>query len=142
MARPPGPWSSSISSSPSPFFSRTTPPPSPTTATTPANIGDPNRASTAFRLYTSPDANFTSLQLVSEAALTPGYINTYGTNAILINDTLTNVTGRFFRLEMVRANAGGPRIRELDGFGTPVPEPVGAAFLLLAPLGLLARRRG
>jgi hypothetical protein len=107
----------------------------------PANIGDPNRGSTAFRLYTSPDANFTSLQLVSEAALTPGYINTYGTNAILINDTLTNVTGQFFRLEMVRATAGGPRIRELDGFGTPVPEPAGAALLLLAPLGFMARRR-
>jgi hypothetical protein len=42
---------------------------------------------------------------------------------------------------MVRANAGGPRIRELDGFGTVVPEPASAAFLLLAPLGLLARRR-
>jgi hypothetical protein len=107
----------------------------------PANIGDPNRGSTAFRLYTSPDAAFTSLQLVSEAALTPGYINAYGTNAILINDTLTNVTGQFFRLEMVRATQGGPRIRELDGFGTPVPEPAAAAFLLLAPLGLLARRR-
>jgi hypothetical protein len=106
----------------------------------PANIGDPNRGSTAFRLYTSPNAAFTSLQLVSEAALTPGYINAYGTNAILINDTLTNVTGQFFRLEMVRATAGGPRIRELDGFGTPVPEPAAVAFLLLAPLGLLSRR--
>ena len=42
----------------------------------PANPGDPNRGSTAFRLYTSPDANFTSLQLVSEAALTPSYSNT------------------------------------------------------------------
>lgn len=107
----------------------------------PANIGDPNRSATAFRLYTSPDASFTSLQLVSETALTPGYITTYGTNAILINDTLTNVTGQFFRLEMVRTNAGGPRIRELDGFGTVVPEPAGIALLLLAPVGLLARRR-
>ena len=44
-------------------------------------------------------------------------------------------------MELTRANAGGPRIRELDGFGTVVPEPSGVALLLLAPLGLLARRR-
>ena len=106
----------------------------------PGNPGNPNRGSTAFRLYTSPDANFASLTLVSEAALPPSYSTNYGTNAILINDTLTNVTGQFFRMELVRANAGGPRIRELDGFGTVVPEPTALA-LLLAPLGLLARRR-
>ena len=107
----------------------------------PNNPGDPNRGAMAFRLYTSPDADFTNPTLVSSVALNSPYSTNYGSNAILINDTLTDVTGQFFQIWLTRVGAGGPRIREVDGFGTVVPEPSVAALLLAGPVGLLLRRR-
>jgi hypothetical protein len=107
----------------------------------PMNPGDPNRGSSSFSLFTSPDDTFTSVTLVSTTQLPFSYSSNFGTNAILISDTFAPVQAQFFRLEVTRATSGGPRIRELDGVGRIVPEPGSGGLLVLGVLGLLARRR-
>ena len=107
----------------------------------PANFGDPNRGSSSFSLYTSPDATFSSPTLISNTALPSSYLSNYGTNAIQITDTFAPVTAQFFRLEVTRTTEAGPRIRELDGVGTVVPEPMSVGLLACGALGLLVRRR-
>jgi hypothetical protein len=107
----------------------------------PANPGDPHRGVMAFFLSTSPDATFTNPTVVSATQVKFPYTANYGSNAILITDSTIDLTAQFFRLELLRADDGGPRIRELDGFGTVVPEPAGG-LLLPAMLRLLLRRRG
>lgn len=107
----------------------------------PANLGDPNRGSSSFSLFSSPDNTFTSPTLISTTSLPSSYLLNYGTNAISITDTFAPVTAQFFRLEVTRTTAGGPRIRELDGVGRIVPEPGSAGLLALGVLAVLARRR-
>lgn len=107
----------------------------------PANLGDPNRGSSSFSLYVSPDASFAAPVLISTTPLLPSYSTNYGTNGILITDSFAPVTGEFFRIQITRATGAGPRIREVDGVGTAVPEPAAGAVLAFAALGLLSRRR-
>lgn len=107
----------------------------------PANPGDPNRGSTSFSLFVSPDATFAAPVLISTTPLLMSYSTNYGTNGILITDSFAPVIGEFFRIEITRATAGGPRIREVDGVGTVVPEPASGALLALAAFGLAMRQR-
>jgi len=107
----------------------------------PSNLGNPNRGSTSFTLYSSPDPSFSSLSVISTTLLTPSYLLNYGTNSIIISDSFPQVTAQFFRIEVTRATAGGPRIREVDGFGVAVPEPSSAALLLAGCASLVQRRR-
>ena len=111
----------------------------------PANPGNPNRGSSSFSLFVSPDDTFTSLTLLSNTTLPSSYSSQFGTNAILITDTFAPVTGQFFRVEITRTTAGGPRIREIDGVGEVVPEPNVFALLGVGVAGLIGRfhkRRG
>ena len=107
----------------------------------PANPGNPNRGSSSFSLFVSPDDTFTSLTLISNTTLPSSYSTNFGTNAILIADTFAPVTGQFFRVEITRTTAGGPRIREVDGVGTVVPEPNLFALLSMGVAGLSGRFR-
>jgi len=107
----------------------------------PANPGDPNRGSSSFTLYSSPDSTFSSLTAISTTALPASYMPNYGSNVILITDTFAPVTAEFFRIEVTRTTLGGPRIREVDGFGIAVPEPTGANLIAAATAGLVFRRR-
>ena len=83
-----------------------------------------------FRLLASQDG-------VNYAEVSAGSIPlaTGGENAnapLLITDSeLTGVTAnvRAFRLELTRLTAGGPRVLELDGDGTPGTQPAGVPFL-------------
>jgi hypothetical protein len=106
----------------------------------PANPGDPNRGSSSFSLFTSPDNTFTSLTLLSTTQLPTSYSSNFGTNAIQISDAFAPIRAQFFRLEIMRTTGGGPRIRELDGIGTVVPEPGTAAFLVAGVGALISRR--
>jgi hypothetical protein len=108
----------------------------------PANPGNPNRGSSSFSLFSSPDSSFTTLNLISTTALPSSYSSNYGTNAILISDTFAPVRAQFFRIEITRTTAGGPRIREIDGVGeVAVPEPASAAFVALTAGLAWVRRR-
>ena len=108
----------------------------------PGNPGNPNRGSSSFSLFSSPDSTFTTLNLVSTTTLPSSYISNYGTNAILISDTFAPVQAQFFRIEITRTTAGGPRIREIDGVGAvAVPEPASAAFVALGAGFAWVRRR-
>ncbi len=64
-------------------------------------------------------------------------------------DVSTVMTSQIFRAEFIQRgdanpSARGPRVLELDGFGSVVPEPGAVALLALGAAGLLAiaRRRG
>ena len=103
--------------------------------------GNPNRGSTSFSLFSSPDSSFTTLTLISTTALPSSYSSNYGTNAILISDTFAPVEAQFFRVEITRTTAGGPRIREIDGVGVVVPEPASAVLLGCGLLAVLGHRR-
>jgi hypothetical protein len=108
----------------------------------PSNPGNPNRGSSSFTLFSSPDSNFTTLNLISTTALPVSYSSNFGSNAILISDTFAPVTAQFFRIEVTRTTAGGPRLREVDGVGSVVPEASSAALLgVCAGLAGLRRRR-
>ncbi|HEX5175619.1 MAG TPA: PEP-CTERM sorting domain-containing protein [Chthoniobacteraceae bacterium] len=108
----------------------------------PANPGNPNRGSSSFSLFSSPDDTFTTLNLISTTALPSSYASNYGANSILISDTFAPVQAQFFRIEVARTTAGGPRIREIDGVGeVAVPEPASAALVALGAVVGLVRRR-
>ena len=88
------------------------------------DIGTAKRSATAIRLYAGGDVN--NLQLVSSANIEQTYLAQYGSVQIGITDTIDLQNVQFFRLELDRTHLtgfGGPRVIELDGFGTVVPEP-------------------
>jgi len=79
--------------------------------------------------------------VISTTALPSSSLSNYGTNAIAISDSFPPVTAQFFRIEVARTTEGGPRIREVDGFGTAVPEPTSATLLAAGCAALIAHRR-
>lgn len=92
--------------------------------------GSAYRGCGTFKLFASQDGvNFSQVSGGS-VPLLPGGMNV---NApLLIRDTaLTGVTAnvRAFRLEITRLTTGGPRVVELDGFGSPGVQPSGLVFL-------------
>lgn len=108
----------------------------------PTNPGNPNRGSSSFSLFSSPDDTFTTLNLISSTQLPVSYSSNFGTNAVLISDTFAPVRAQFYRVEITRTTAGGPRIREVDGIGIVVPEPGTGVLVLCGGVGLLRMRRG
>ncbi|MBP7951092.1 MAG: CotH kinase family protein [Verrucomicrobiales bacterium] len=91
--------------------------------------GSAFRGCQSFKLFASQDGvNFS--QISGGTLPLVGGVNQF--SPILINDTTLTGTAtnvRAFRLELVRLTGGGPRVIELDGFGTPGEMPVGATFL-------------
>jgi hypothetical protein len=73
------------------------------------------RAISELRLYSSPDAAFTSPVLLSTATISSPYTGAYGASNIAVYDSFPSVTAQFFRLEFVNASMFGPRIVEVDG---------------------------
>nr|MDQ2868241.1 hypothetical protein [Verrucomicrobiota bacterium] len=78
-----------------------------------------NRAISALRIYTSTDASFTNLTLLSNVNLSSPYGIYYHGAIISIYDQFVAVSAQYFRLEFVNASVAGPRIIELDGNITP-----------------------
>ncbi len=83
--------------------------------------GDPNRSTAAYHLFSTQDGvNYTSVSS-GTVPLVGGSGTAMINSPLLINDSTlsggtTNVRG--FRLEVVRNSANGPRMVEVDGFGT------------------------
>jgi hypothetical protein len=106
--------------------------------------GSGNRAAVAFRLYASNSSGDVLSHLVSGSAIGQTYTLTYGSPQIEINDSISVPNVQFFRLELDRSGTSGPRVFELDGFGTAVPEasaflmPIIALVLLGAHKSILA----
>ena len=90
--------------------------------------GSGNRAAVAFRLYASSSSGDVLSHLVSGSTIGQTYTLTYGSPQIEINESINVPNVQFFRLEVDRSGTSGPRVFELDGFGTAVPEST--AFLM------------
>ncbi len=110
------------------------------------DIGTSARSAKAIRLYASNNSGDVLSHLISNTSITQTYVNAYGSANIGISDAVNVQNVQFFRLEIERtrtAGFSGPRVIELDGFGTVVPEP--PAFTLfvlgLAGLGLWRHRK-
>ena len=102
-----------------------------------ANAGD--RGITQFRLYSRPDsASAFSLINTYNAPTT----HPYGTLDVPVTFG-TPIMAKEFRAEFDQyapSSFPGPRVQELDGFGTVVPEPASGILLLLGA-ALCSRRR-
>jgi hypothetical protein len=99
--------------------------------------GTANRGVTSVELFASPDGAL--FDLISSGPITPFYNGAYGFTQITVSDDVSANGMQFFRLEVTRVNDSGPRIVELDGFGSTFPEPgslmiwsLGGATLILA----------
>jgi hypothetical protein len=94
--------------------------------------GSGNRSATAFRLYASSNAADVLSNQISAASIAQTYTVNYGSPQIAISDSLSVPNVQFFRMEVDRTGSSGPRIFELDGFGTVVPEPSIATIFVLS----------
>jgi hypothetical protein len=78
---------------------------------------------------------FPANPIADSAAPVGAIIETVGDNVILMLANVTPTTAQHFRAEMVQFgnifHALGPRIIELDGFGSVVPEPASAMLAIL-----------
>jgi hypothetical protein len=103
--------------------------------------GSGNRSATSFRLYASNNAGDVLSHLVSAASIAQTYTVNYGSPQIAITDSISVANVKFFRMEVDRTHNSGPRIFELDGFGTVVPEP-SSIVIATSALILLAASTG
>lgn len=95
-----------------------------------------------FRLLGGTSAG--SLSTLVESTILANYTHSYGSSQITAAGNVDGVGMQYFRLELMRTTAQGPRVIELDGFSTRiVPEPASVvlAGLGIASVGLLAVRR-
>ncbi len=105
-----------------------------------------DRGFSEFRLYGSTDGSTWDniYTYVTENPYGGGKNYTHSNQLELYVDLASPVTAQYFKAEFDQAGVGaysGPRIMELDGYGSPVPIP-GAAWLLGSGLvGLVAVRR-
>ncbi len=92
--------------------------------------GSAFRGCAAFRLLASQDGVNYSEVSAGSIPLAPGGMNV-NAPLLIADSTLTGATGnvRAFRLELSRLTAGGPRVAELDGFGSRGTTPAGGTFL-------------
>lgn len=88
-----------------------------------------NRSISHLRLYSSPDASFTNLSLLSDASINTPYAMFYFGAIINIYDQFPAVSAQYFRLEFVNASVSGPRILELDGNVVPALKIVSVTHL-------------
>jgi len=114
--------------------------------------GSLDRAFTEFRLFAfDPITNsfdnllydFSPNIPYSGTPTPPGAILELSGNNLSLAASVTATTAQRFRAEFVQTSSQlAPRIIELDGFATPVPEPAAGWLALLAVLGVaIARRR-
>ena len=91
--------------------------------------GNSFRGCGAFKLFASQDGvNFSE---VSSGSIPMAGAANANAPLLIADAALTGTTAnvRAFRLELMRLSAGGPRVMELDGFGTPGAQPAGTTFL-------------
>lgn len=75
-----------------------------------------SRAAISYTLRASGDGiNFST---ISTAGGLSNYNDNFGGGQILITDTVNTSNVRYFELEVTRATTNGPRLIELDGFGS------------------------
>ena len=80
----------------------------------------PNRAVNDVKVFagTSPEA--VKYNQVAGVTVDPDYITAYGGQRITLSiDFATTVTSQYFRVELGHVGTSGPRIMEIDGYGTP-----------------------
>jgi hypothetical protein len=92
------------------------------------------RGFSKFELYAWIGGVWSSLYSYSPTnPYNPGLLNGLANNQLLLSDVVSPVIAQKFRAEFTQygavSGASGPRIYELDGFGSPVPEP--STLLLL-----------
>ncbi len=110
------------------------------------NVGYTHRGFSEFRLYGSTDGSTWDniYTYVTENPYGGGENYTHSNQLELYVDLASPVTAQYFKAEFDQAGVGaysGPRIMELDGYGTSVPIP-GALWLLGSGLlGLVVVRK-
>jgi hypothetical protein len=103
-----------------------------------------NRTVTEFRLYLDDGAGNPVSLLSDVVLLGPGQVNyrsVYGgADDIMLSDTFGEVTGSqfsaVFTSNPLATTGPGPRVFELDGFDTTIPEPSTFGLIALGILGL------
>jgi hypothetical protein len=104
------------------------------------DFGNSNRGFRSVTFSTSTDGSVFSA--VDTATIGNSYANTYGTHQILLRADFAPVVAQYFRIEVERFNATGPRIAELDAIVIPEPGTYAAIAGALALAGALWRQRG
>ena len=89
------------------------------TVTLAADQPSMQRSINRLKFYASATAGTLAKGLEADVAIKPDYQAAYGSSGLAVSIDVPANNVRYFRVE-VTANSNGPRVVEIDGFGTPV----------------------